>query len=306
MMGQLKLFIFFSHYKNNFIFSADYSDNAVTYVRMFRDWNDLYFPKGCGRTEGGVPANKPVTTNPTQRPTSPPSQPMTPTKHHHHSSSIRPSKPGGTTGCKNCQVRPKPQPGGTGGLGSPAAPGGVPINQDLKPNYRKLLAAKSFEILLIYKIIATTTESYIYSENFTFGQQQGIISGQGSSSGGSFNNGTHSGSTSSNENSQTVVSTGPGSSSSSSQYGSNSTNSNNWNTGDQNNWQSGGSSSSSWGSGGSSASNWTSSGGSGSNWQQQGGQGSSWQQQGGQGSNWQQQGGQGSNWQQQGGSTQGK
>ncbi|XP_063708781.1 cuticle protein 16.8-like [Culicoides brevitarsis] len=41
------------------------SDNAVEFVRMLRNWDDLYFPKGCGRTEGGVPANKP-TKPPTQ------------------------------------------------------------------------------------------------------------------------------------------------------------------------------------------------------------------------------------------------
>lgn len=102
------------------------------------------------------------------------------------------------------------------------------------------------------------------------------------SSSGSYNNGTHSGATSSNEHSQTVVSSGPGSSSSSSQWGNNQAGNNSWSTGDKNNWSSGGSSSSNWSTGGASNSNWTSSGGSNNNGQSGGGAQNSWQQQGGQ------------------------
>lgn len=110
---------------------------------MVKNWGELYFPIGCGRTEGGVLPNKPVPVpKPTQRPTAKPTP--TPTKKHQHS--IKPAKPSGTVGCPNCQVRPKPQQGGTGGLGSPAAPGGVPVNQDLTPNYRTFTPMKFFTL----------------------------------------------------------------------------------------------------------------------------------------------------------------
>lgn len=115
------------------------SENAVSYVRMVRNWDDLYFPKGCGRTEGGVQPQKPIKpTSSPNKPTKPTQTKTTTTKHHQHTPSIRPAKPQTTPPCKNCQERPRPQPGGTGGLGSPAAPGGVPGYQDLKPTYRKL------------------------------------------------------------------------------------------------------------------------------------------------------------------------
>lgn len=109
---------------------------------MVKNWGDLYFPKGCGRTEGGVQPNKPIgSSNPSTtqpKPTKPAQTKPPTTRHHQYASSIKPARPSATVECKNCNERPRPQTGGTGGLGSPAAPGGVPVNQDLKPNYRTL------------------------------------------------------------------------------------------------------------------------------------------------------------------------